>query len=176
MMETFIRDFGPYWTVAADLSATHSWCKSTIPTNPKGALFHWELVSVEAVYVQWTQMKWIMLMKPIWDYLRFLTWHMSSNTKKYIVYTSLCIEGALKSHISLQSHSPCLFEGSQSSICVCVLTLYWDSLGNLATWIKLCGFQCAYSLVNYWLACIVITQDPSILKWTISLKLTTYNW
>lgn len=137
MMETFIRDFGPYWTVAADLSATHSWCKSTIPTNPKGALFHWELVSVGAVYVQWTQMKWIMLMKPIWDYLRFLTWHMSSNTKEYIVYTSLCIDrvyrGGFKiTHFSAISLSLSFWGFTIINLCVCVC---WHCTGTV--WVTL---------------------------------------
>lgn len=100
---------------------------------------------------------------------------------KFIVYTSLCIDrvyrGGFKiTHFSAISLSLSFWEFTIINLCVCVLTLYWDSLGNLATWIKLCGFQCAYSLVNYWLACTVITQDPSTLKWTISLKLTTYNW
>ncbi len=60
VLETFLRDFGPYWhdsiTVSADLikSAAHPWCESPVPPHPKGALLDWDLVTVEDIWVKWT--------------------------------------------------------------------------------------------------------------------------
>ncbi len=56
VLETVLRDFGPYWhhAVAADLSAAHPWCESPVPPHPKGALLDWDLVTVEAIWVKWT--------------------------------------------------------------------------------------------------------------------------
>jgi len=34
--------------------AAHLWWKSPFPPHPKGALLDWELVAVEAIWVQWT--------------------------------------------------------------------------------------------------------------------------
>ncbi len=41
-------------TVAADLSAGHAWCESPVPPHPKGALLDWDLVTVEGIWVKWT--------------------------------------------------------------------------------------------------------------------------
>ncbi len=66
VLETFLRDFGPYWS--ADLSAAHSWCESPVPPHPKGALLDLDLVTVEAIWlklthchVQETSLRWFEL-------------------------------------------------------------------------------------------------------------------
>ncbi len=83
VLETLLRDFGPYWhdsiTVAADLSSGHPWRESLVPPHPKAALLDWDLVTVEDIWVKWTHcnvqetsLRWFE--KPVWDDLSFVTW------------------------------------------------------------------------------------------------------
>ncbi len=57
MLETFLRNFGPYWhdsiTQLLQICWLHPWCGSPVPPHPKGALLDWDLVTVEAIWVKW---------------------------------------------------------------------------------------------------------------------------
>ncbi len=70
VLETFLRDFGPYChdsitAVAADLSTAHPWCESPSYTTSKGALLDWDLVTVEAIWVKWTHCH---VQETVWDW------------------------------------------------------------------------------------------------------------
>ncbi len=56
VLETFLRDFGPYWDDSImqllHLSAARP-CESPVPPHPK-VLLDWDLVTVEAIWVKWT--------------------------------------------------------------------------------------------------------------------------
>ncbi len=59
VLETFLRDFGPYWhdsitQLLQICSAAHPWCESPVPPHHKDALLDWDLVIVEAIWVKWT--------------------------------------------------------------------------------------------------------------------------
>ncbi len=57
LLETFLRDFGPYWhdsiTQLLQICRLHIH-ESLVPPHPKGALLDWDLVTVEAIWVKWT--------------------------------------------------------------------------------------------------------------------------
>lgn len=42
-------------TAAADLSAARPWCESPLPLHPKVPLLDWDLLTVEVIWLQWTQ-------------------------------------------------------------------------------------------------------------------------
>lgn len=54
---SFLRGFGPYWhdSITADLLATHPWFKSPISPHLEGTALDSDLVTVETIWVQWTQ-------------------------------------------------------------------------------------------------------------------------
>ncbi len=59
VLETFLRDFGPYWhesiTRLLQICRLHiHGCESPVPPHPKDALLDWDLVNVEAIWVKWT--------------------------------------------------------------------------------------------------------------------------
>ncbi len=54
VLETFLRDFGPYLHDSIGyLSAAHPWYESPVPPHPKDALLDLDLVTVEAIWVKW---------------------------------------------------------------------------------------------------------------------------
>lgn len=68
---TLFGDFGPYWhidmKVSGDWLAAHLWLEAPVLLHPKGALLERVLVTVEAVWAQWTHCH----VKPD---LSFVTW------------------------------------------------------------------------------------------------------
>ncbi len=59
VLETFLRDFGPYWhdsiTQLLQIYRLHIHdANLPVPTHPKAALLDWDLVTVEAIWVKWT--------------------------------------------------------------------------------------------------------------------------
>ncbi len=58
VLETFLRDFGPYWhdsiTQLLQICRLHIHDANLPPPHPKGALLDWDLVTVEAIWVKWT--------------------------------------------------------------------------------------------------------------------------
>ncbi len=57
MLETFFRDFGPYWhdsiTQLLQICRLHIH-ELNLTFHPKGALLDWELVTMETIWVKWT--------------------------------------------------------------------------------------------------------------------------
>ncbi len=59
VLETFLRDFGPYWpdsiTQLLQICRLHIHdANSLVTPHPKDVLLDWDLVTVEAIWVKWT--------------------------------------------------------------------------------------------------------------------------